>query len=209
MRKSGQTYKRQVRLTRTGTMKTNSTKPKIDAKATSVVSNGVCDTTGSLLLLNGIVPGLGINQRLSTRITLDRLEGTIEMGVTSATGTDQYQRWLIVEDRQPNGSAAAITDILESTNPNALLNLANWRRFRVLRDSGVFPLNAAAEPGSKRTFNFSLRLNSNVIFNAGTAGTIADIVTNSLHFLSVGNNVAGATAGSCAINLRLWYHNSV
>jgi hypothetical protein len=189
-------------------MKVKLPKQPVDTKAVTNAVSQVCDTTGAITLLDGIAPGTAINQRLGIKVTLDRLEGVLEMGVTSATGTDQYQRWAVVLDKQPNGSAAAITDVYENTSPAAAKNLANMHRFQILKEV-LLPLNASAEPGSKRTFKVSIPLNSNVIFNAGNAGTVADIVTNAVYLITTGSNVAGATAGSAGGTLRIWYHNSV
>ena len=47
------------------------------------------------------------------------------------------------------------------------------------------------------------RLNHPVTFNAGDAGTVADITTGSLYFLVVGSEAAGATAGTVSGRVRV------
>jgi hypothetical protein len=180
-----------------------------DSKALSVSTTLACDGTGAVFLLNGIAPGYAIDQRLGRTIILDSISFRILDQVTPTTGLDQYHRILLVEDHQPNGAAPALTDILDSNSTVSMPNLANRARFRIIYDL-LDKLNASTEPDSNKSFVVPrLPLNLRVVFNAGTAGTVADIVTNSLYLLVVGSLNAGVTAGFTTISSRIKFHNSI
>jgi hypothetical protein len=118
------------------------------------------------------------------------------MAVTGTTGVDQTQRFIFVYDRQSNGAAPAITDVLDSNSPFSLFNKDNAQRFRIVADF-VKVLNASVESGSTHVTGIvRTRLETPVLFNSGTAGTIADINTGGLFLLSLGSSTAGATAGT-------------
>lgn len=173
-----------------------------ELKAVDTSLASAVDTTGAIALLNGIARGDDIGNRVGRQVTCKYLEARIAMGVTSGTGEDQYQRILIVQDRQPNGTALAITDVLVATNVYSQSNLDNRLRFRILYDKW-FPLNASAEAGSAKSWEFKVPLNFVTQFNNGDAGTIADIQTNSLYAIVIGSKVAGVTAGSVAGRIRV------
>jgi hypothetical protein len=162
------------------------------------------DTTGSIALINGIVPGVGFYQRIGRAVQLKNIRINVTSTVTTTTGIDQYQRLIMVIDHQPNAAALAITDVLTSANTIAFKNLINQKRFKILMDER-FRLNAAPEPDSTRIWSFDKKLKTVVQFNEGTAGTIADIVTNSVYLISIGSVVAGVTAGSQIYQSRVSY----
>lgn len=154
------------------------------------------------MLLNGCAPGSALNQRVGRHINMIRAEFSTRTGVTATTGIDQDARFLVVLDKQPNGDAPAVTDILDAVTALSQPNLAYSERFKILADR-VFELNASAEPGSRRYVRMTVPLNKVVTYNSGTAGTIADISTNSLYFVQIGSVAAGATAGNVYGQCRL------
>lgn len=123
------------------------------------------------------------------------MQYNLTAAVTAGTGVDQIQRVLVVIDGQPNGVAPGVTDVLSSASPNALPNISYRKRFKILMDKTFF-LNASGEAGSTRVFTGRVPVNSITYYNAGSAGTVADIATNSLYLITVGSQAAGATAGS-------------
>lgn len=167
-----------------------------------------CDSTGFVLLLNGIATGFSIDQRLGREVLMEAVHVRVAASVTASTGTDQLQRWMIVYDKQSNGAALTVTDVLDSAHPSSPLNLANIARFSIIADH-EYTLNASAEPGSKKFFDVELPLRRRSIFNAGTAGTVADISTGSLYLITVGTNPAGVTAGQLQLSTRVVFHNII
>lgn len=177
-------------------------------KYVDTVVSQAADSTGAMTLLNGLVPGTGASQRIGMKVALRSIEFKGQVRVTAATGADQIQRYIVLLDRQANGAApAALTDFLNGAGVYySLRNLANRRRFKAIHDR-MFSLNATGEPDSQRCWKFYIKFRKpiTVEFNAGNAGTVADIVTNSLYFISLGQAPAGATAGSILGYCRLRY----
>lgn len=70
-----------------------------------------------------------------------------------------------------------------------------------------YVINATAEPFTGKVHHIYMKLKRPLMveYNAGNAGTVADIVSNSLYFVSVGSNAAGATAGDVSGNIRIRY----
>lgn len=174
----------------------------------SVDHNGAlaCNTTGTLLLLNGIARGDEINERNGREVTMRSVELKVQSAVTAGTGIDQIQRHLLVYDRQTNGTALTIAQVLDSVSTVAMKSLENRRRFKILMDRTVV-LNATAEPGSMNYYKYYRRIFYPVTFNSGDAGTVADITTGSLYFITLGTVVAGATAGTTTVQGRVRYQD--
>lgn len=159
------------------------------------------DTTGAIALLNGIVPGVGFSQRVGRQVRCHGLDLNVKCAVTAGTGVDQTVRCLVVQDRQSNGAAPLITDVLTAVGTVTFPNLINQARFKILRDV-VLDLNATAEAGSIKSFRLRLPLKAVTQFNDGVAGTVADIVTNSIFVMVMGSIVAGALASTSTVNCR-------
>jgi len=155
-------------------------------------------------LLNGIARGDEINERIGREVTMRSIQVTGTTLATPGTGVDQNHRVLLVYDRQTNAAALTAAQVLAAVNCYAPRNLENRKRFKILFDR-TWHLNASAEPGSQHVFKFYRRLAHPVTFNAGDAGTVADITTGSLYAISVGSEPAGATAGSTFLSTRIRY----
>jgi len=179
---------------------------KGEFKAVDANGSSVIDSTGALVLLNGLARGDEINERNGREVVMKSVQINFGVQCTITTGTDQYARVLLVYDRQSNGAAPAITDILVSNNTTAVRNLENRRRFKILMDRR-YTLNQASEAGSKISDSFYRRLRHPITFNSGDAGTVADITTGSLYLVTMGSNAAGATAGSCLYYSRVRFQD--
>jgi len=111
----------------------------------------VCDTLaeitllsgGEVHLINGIIEGTGVTERVGRQITIKRIELRIWFEAISLT-PQRAVRVLIVYDRSPNGVSPTYTDILRPqvgalitnmTLPVYPPNLNNRARFDILWDS--------------------------------------------------------------------------
>jgi len=151
----------------------------------------------SLTLLNGLVPGSGANERVGRKITIKSIQVQGYIGVAT---NDDITRLSLVVDTQANASNPAITDIYTSSNPAALREISNMPRFKVLWDSG--PIGQVVTSDSEIcTFDAYKRVNIGTQYNAGVAGSIADIQTNSV-FLVVRNLGTGTTTGRLDVRIR-------
>lgn len=169
--------------------------------------NNNMDSTGVMLLLNGLAPGSSASQRIGQKVSIRSIELKLIALVIPGTGVDQEQRWMLLLDRQANGAApGALTDFLAAGNTKGLRNLANRRRFKIVLDKR-YVLNNAGEPGAQRVFNVYMKFRRPLVveYNAGVAGTIADIVTNSLYLVLIGQAAPGTTAGLLQGYARLRY----
>lgn len=177
---------------------------KGEFKAVDASSNAAADTTGTLVLLNGMARGDDINTRVGREVTMKSIELHWRAYVTAGTGTDQVHRLLIVYDRQANAAALTGAQVLTTFDTISLKNLENRKRFKIMYDQTIY-LNATGEPGAGNVGKWYRRLRHPVTFNSGNAGTVADITTGSLYALVVGSEAAGATAGNILLKTRIRY----
>lgn len=158
------------------------------------------------VLLNGLVPGSGADQRIGRKVIMTSLLYRIGfiLGATSTGGSPL--RLLIVYDKQANAAAPAITDILDTDHFLARQNLSNRDRFVVLADKHLPPISVQN--------NFSViskiykkRLNLETCFNAGVAGTIGDITSGSVYVFAAQTSGIGTGAPSIVSRCRIRYRD--
>lgn len=113
-------------------------------------------------------------------------------------------RWLIVLDRQVNGVAAAVGDILFPTSTEVgMRSLDKRKRFKTLLDKYT-TLSILGQTGDVRMVHTYIKLKRPLIteFNSGTAGTVADIVTNALYFIIMTNTSTAVPSYTARTRLR-------
>lgn len=177
-------------------------------KYTDLGVNVQVDTATAVYLLNGLQPGTGASQRIGMKVSIRSVEIQMTDEATAGTGVDQVHAWGIVLDHQANGAAPALTDFITGGTPWGLRNLTNRKRFKMLLRKRTC-INATGEAGTKRDHKIYMKFRRPIIveFNAGVAGTIADIVTNSMFLWVSGSAAAGATAGRLIGNIRIRYQD--
>jgi len=155
-------------------------------------------------------PGTDMTNRIGRKILIKsiyvkgmiRIEDTTTATDSSSAG--QYLRVAVVMDYQPNGATAAATDIFTSTNAISHVNLNNRDRFKIISDKyynlGTFFHTAATGVGmvDKSIVNVKIykKCRYEVIFNAGSAGTTADISSGALLLVLQSSASAGAGANN-------------
>lgn len=188
----------------------------------------VFDSTGTFTLLNGAVPGDNTQNRHGRKISLlsVSLRGYVYAYQGGTGPSNDFLRLIVFYDRQPNGAAPAVSDLLQdtaqaggtTTNALANINISNADRFKVLRDmywSIPYAENVASavtgprawdvKPQSYKTF---IKLGGmETHYNAGTAGTVADITTGSLYVLALGLNATVASQWKTAFSARVRFHD--
>lgn len=181
-----------------------------------LTSYAVENTGTQLQLLNGVAPGTNINNRIGRKLSLKSLQIRGVVAFTdNTTANPSFLRMVIVYDKQANAAAPTFANIMTSqdiagtteTNAFSMVNLNNRDRFEVIRDKviemGVIDTTATqtfAVPPASATINEYIKLgNRETIYNAGTAGTVADIVSGSLFifFICPQANATGVTAQCC------------
>lgn len=158
--------------------------------------------TGTLSLLNGIAPGTSSSTRIGSRIEVKSVQFKYNFqSGTSATGVTPL-RIKIVYDKESNGAAPLATDILSIDSIDGLNNLNNAGRFITLFDQIWNPntgtgTSATASAWQAQVLEGFVKCSLPVKYNAGTAGTIADISSGAIYALTYSN---GATFGGAGFD---------
>lgn len=173
------------------------------------------DLTTFVQPLNVFTVGDSYNQRHGREVTLSTAELALNSFVTQSTGLEQSHHIWIVYDRFPQGTAATFLQVFGSLSTYPLLNEQNRWRFRILYDSKQRKLSSRFDDISAtyptvhdqnyETFYKRIIPLKGMItrYNAGTAGTIADIDFGALYLIGVGSHTAGTTAGRIAGQIRV------
>lgn len=166
------------------------------------------DTTGSIVLLNTIAQGAGIQQRVGKRARMTSLQ-IRGYAANDTTATTNDCAMLIVYDKRPTGALPNITDILDTANSRSFNNDDNSSRFKIVRRLD-FQLrgnvNAAAnylDSMSKNIDEFSKLRNLPVVYKSAGTGAIGDIEQGALYLVTVGNTAAGTAAANLIVGFRL------
>ena len=156
--------------------------------------NNISDA-GTLVLMNGLQPGTGASQRIGKKAVFKNYLLRAAIGVptnTGATPLSGYIRLMIVMDKQANATAPTVAQILEAVSAIAPMNMDNRDRFTVLHDYQC-PVDQLG--GRPSTVHKKFRkINVTTVYNAGTAGTVADIATNSIYLLYIYTQIGTGAA---------------
>lgn len=195
----------------------------LDIPETSINFTGTTST--QFTVLNAIQEGSGFWARIGRRVTMKslRITGHIAPINVEEAIIQQHLRIIIVYDKQANGSACTIADVIKAYNNAGTssvaildgLNMDNRERFLILRDRrivvprvssagvatsipfGVCDASVGASRGSDggALVDEYISLNSMETQYNGTANpaTIAEIVTGSLMIGVFGNPAVAAT----------------
>lgn len=163
------------------------------------------------LLLNGTTKGTDVYNRIGRRLKIKsiNIRGYVVFNGSYAGPAPDYMRAAIIYDREPGGALPTWSDIFQdTTNAGAAaglstspLNLNNTDRFAVLKDwhwsvVGGLLNQATAPPGqtfptaTEMNIRWFKKLNLDVRYNSGNAGTIADLTTGAMYMVTQGLNSA-------------------
>lgn len=159
--------------------------------------------TGVGILLNGLAPGTGASQRIGKKVTLKsvQLRLSIVAGTAGVAPFAGMVRCFLIYDKQANATTPTVAQILEKVAGSSPMNMDNRDRFLVIYDR-QFALDQAGGNQSSQLKMYK-RLNLTTVFNAGTAGTVADITSGSLYIVFIGEN--GYTANPTNPPFATWY----
>ncbi len=98
---------------------------------------------------NLIAQGVTESDRLGRKCTIRSIEWryTITKTTEVASDADSVVRVIMYVDKQANGAAAEVLDLLKTADFQSFYNLANRNRFRILMDK-TYDLNAMAGGGN-------------------------------------------------------------
>jgi len=162
----------------------------ISSSITSGVSSGVVTP------LNDLSQGTANSTRLGNQTRWVELE-YCGYGYTPVTDASEALRFVIFKDTQPEGALPTVSELLCAANSSSCFNpdlVGNQERPRFVILSNVFriwnnpgPFSTGAQNTLSEAISGRLRLDMTTTYE-GNAGTYADIQTNGLYFLVIGNN---------------------
>lgn len=167
---------------------------------TDVTASVTPTTTPALVLLNGISIGDTASTRTGQSIKMDRSDFRFTLAV-NATSVTNFVRIIVVVDKQTNASAMTSADLLVSATVVSPYSFGSQNRFIPLYDE-TFALHATAGVGAI-TKVVGLNTNQHVTYNTGNAGTVADIVTNSVYLIHFSDQATNPP--SLLYYNRLWF----
>lgn len=146
-------------------------------------------TTAAFNLLNGSQTGDGVTNRTGSSI---RLRGTdLRFSITgNVIAVSTLTRVLVVIDKEADGLAFAATDLLTSSSVYAAYSAFNQMRFTILYDK-VFS-NTTGGP-FQQVVCHRCKYDVHCMYNAGNAGTVADINTNSVYLMYVSDQAVNTS----------------
>lgn len=162
-----------------------------------------CDTVGTLTLLNMVLQGTSVKQRIGKKILMQSLQcrGSV---ANQGAAVSSSPAILIVYDRRPGPLLPDITDILQTVHSSSFNNDDNSARFRILKRDDFFlngsPGTDTGNGQSGQEYSFFLNLkNLPVSFKTDSFG----IDEGALYLITVGNRTPGITASHITAGFRL------
>lgn len=156
----------------------------------TLVAGSAAWTAGTLL--NPIAQGTTANQRVGRKVTMLSVMIRYAVALASTSTGGSPIRFKVVYDKQSNGAAPAITDIVTVDTFTAPNNLDNSDRFVTLIDKITAPISAGSETSVAAVEKASMSLET---MFTGTAGAIANILSGSVYIFAAQDS-AIATANA-------------
>ncbi len=188
-----------------------------DIDDASIAANGTIFTNASAeASLLRIPEGNGESERIGRKITIRSINWRFTVMLPEADGSANAKnattvRVILYLDKQCNGTAATITDILETNDWQSFNNLANSKRFRTLMDR-VYDIEPKAGGGNGTTSDWAEARISDTLFkkvnipieydNTASTGALATIRSNNINMLILSDTSLDATFES---KMRLRY----
>ncbi len=173
-----------------------------------MIDDSVVASTGTIVTNSCVVidQGTGESQRLGRKITVKQISWRMdivmpEFDAVADPANEDVVRIILYQDKQTNGAAAVVGDILESANYQSFNNLANKSRFRTLMDrtyaintSALASDGAGVVSGSGMTIADTFFKKCNIVIeydNSGTDGAITTQRSNNIGVLSISKSGIG------------------
>ncbi len=147
--------------------------------------------------LNLIPQGVTESTRVGRKCTIKKINmmGFILLNSGTAVTGETY-RMMLVLDKQCNGAAATVLNVLQTADEKSFNNLATSNRFQVLKN-WYGSINKTADIGTNinaqiKTFKFNKSCNLPIEFSA-TSGAIGTIQSNNIFLIalsSVGTSIS-------------------
>ena len=141
--------------------------------------------------LNLIDAGTGESERIGRSVILKSIHGKgfirLPETMTTSEFADQY-RIIVYQDKQANGAAATVAQILQSTDIQSFRNLENTMRFHIMYDK-TKTINATASlstESGRQLHKVKINITCQIPLEfSGTGGGIADLRSNNVGVLMI------------------------
>ncbi len=175
----------------------------------TAITTAPVETWLPLTSLNLVPQGTAESTRIGRQIFVKsiHIRGLVQLN-EDGTGKDECLfRWALVQDRQANGANPAATDLWELNDLVTHRNLAQIKRFSILR-TGQMQMNRTGSAGTEAVRSFILNYRfpapQPVEFNS-TAGAITEIQSNNFVFMYCRTVLDGTQVMSIDLTSRLRY----
>lgn len=201
---SGKTLPRSLVFQANTVKNTPELKEHLGALPTAMGAFGAT-TFSSGQLLNALHQGATAATRIGRKVALRSIlvRYSVALAPTSTGGSPA--RILIVYDKQANGAAPAITDILIGNDFHAPNNLNNSDRFITLFDEISEPISTQNNYSASKVLYRKLGLET--IYKDSDAGDITDIITGSIYAFVANNSAIGVATGAVASITRIRFND--
>lgn len=182
-------------------------------------------TNGQIVLVNGLIPGTAMQQRDGRKVMLKsvRIKTIVQNQSTGTGATDNMNsnvvRVALIWDSQPGGVMPTWAQIFgDLDNAGATANdfysdreFTGMKRFQILRDKyivlnpGSRGVVAAGVAETDALYDDFVKIGRETLYNAGVAGTIADIQSGALYFGYRAREDSANTVCNINGNIRLRY----
>lgn len=183
---------------------------------TTITNSGVITSP----TFNLIDLGTGEQNRIGRKVTVKRIQirGTLQnRSQEDPAMTSNKFRVIVYQDKQCNGAAATVTDILDSADVDSFRNLQNSQRFRILSDKfyvsnikGGGQNSAGTKTWGEEYKHFKVFIKCNIPLEFGTTSppTIADLRSNNLGILAIVEEDQAANTPRIGYLTRLRYSDN-
>ncbi len=167
----------------------------LDVDDASIAAGGTIAQASCVTIAQGNTESERIGRKLTIRSVNWRFD--LSFGINAAISGADTIRIILYLDKQCNGGAAVVTDILESADYQSFNNLSNKSRFRTLMDRNydMQPLAAGGDGttndqgGLAMSDSVYLKVNIPIEYdNSATTGVITSVKTNNIGVLLLSKN---------------------
>ncbi len=174
----------------------------LDIDDATIATNGTIAQASINIIAQGVTEVQRIGRKCTLRSINWRFNIRLPEGVAVTTTSDTV-RVIVYLDKQTNGAAAGVTDILETDDYQSFNNLANKSRFRTLMDR-TYDINSdlsgdgttVDSPRFNMNDSFFKKINIPIEYDA-TTGAITEQRSNNVGVLLLSKN------GLCTFNSKM------
>lgn len=164
----------------------------------TAVANTV-STSGTVISINSTAEGNGIENRSGEVARMKSVQWKLEITKSTSNSKWDFVRCMLVLDKQPNEALASVTDIIETADEVAFRSLSHRKRFVILHDK-MFVLD---DKSCQAIYDeYYRKIDLRTIYDAGNAGTIADITSNALLLVIIGEEATNFSTVGGNVRVR-------